>query len=481
MTTAASQEQAPRGSHRILKRFGYLFSAHWIREALQAGFMIYLARAHQDTFGQFSVALNVGYILRFIAECGLNQQLATLLARKADYPTALLTQFTILKSALLGLAWLGMLAFVFWQDYDATLFWLTLIIGTAVGLEALNSSFFVVYQILGRQDVEGRLRTVGAVFGFGYGFAALYAGGGPIAVSFFKLVESAVNLFGALYGVFGRVKLRVDWEHLRAVWRTWKEGIVFTLMAILAIFFNKINVFFLQNSGGAVGVAQYSVAWSTVEGVSTLVSSMLLGKVMFPILAKLWVNNENAFRTLSRDAARWLIAAGLLLVFAIAIESDRIVTLIYGASYADAIWMQQVLAPTIFLAYIHNLAGYMMLSSQAEKPLLWFYVAGLTMNVILCAWLIPLWPLLGSALAILLTKVFVAILTVSYCQRRFRFLPGRSLLHMSMAGALGAGLYFGGQRFLFREAGEVLAILPMLALAWRWRKEFTQAKERAEG
>lgn len=443
--------------------------------------MIYLARVHQDTFGQFSLALNVGFILRFIAECGLNQQLATLLARKADYPTALLTQFTILKSALLGLAWWGMLGFVFWQDYDPALRWLTVIIGTAVGLESLSSSFFVVYQILGRQDLEGRLRSFGAVIGFGYGFAVLFLGFGPLAVSFFKFVESLVNLTGAAYGVFRRMSFRVNRSQLRRVWLTWKEGIVFTLMAILAIFFNKINVFFLQNSAGAVGVAQYSVAWTTVEGICTLVSSMLLGKVMFPILVKLWINNRAGFSELSRDAARWLIAAALVLTFAVAIESDRIVTLIYGASYADAIWMQQLLAPSILLAYIHNLAGYMMLSSQKERLLLWFYAAGLTVNVILCVWLIPLTPLLGATLAIVLTKVFVAMLTVSYCQFRFRFLPGRSLLHLGLASLAGAGLYFGGQKLLFREAGEVLAILPVLALAYRWRKEFARAKERVAG
>jgi len=467
------------GSHKILKKFSYLFSAHWIRELLQAVFLIYLARTHKDTFGQFSLALNVGHILRFIAECGLNQQLATLLARKAGYPTALLAQFTIIKSALLGLGWLGMLGFVFWQDYDPTLRWLILIIGTAVGLEALSSSFFVVYQILGRQDVEGRLRSLGAGVGFGYGFAALFLGFGPVAVSLFKLVESVFNLLGAGVGVFRRVSFCVNWQQLHAVWTTWKQGIVFTLMAIVAIFFNKINMFFLQNAAGPEGVAQYTVAWSTVEGICTLVSGMLLGKVMFPIFAKLWIKDRVEFSRLGRDASRWLIAAALILMFALYIESDRIVTLLYGANYADAIWMQQTLVPAVILAYVHNLAAYMMISAQKQTLLLWFYIAGLAVNIVLCVWLIPAMPLLGTTLAIILTKVFVALLTVSYCQARFRLLPGASLFHLGLTVLAGAGLYYAGRELLFREAGEVLALLPVLTLAWRWRKEFMQAKARA--
>jgi len=459
-----------KSSYRIWNKFAYLFSAHWIRELLQTAFMIYLARKYSATFGEFSLALNVGYIVRFIAECGLNQHLATMLARKSDYPTTLLAQFTILKGGILGLSLLGMLGFVFWQDYDPSLRLLVILIGTAVGLEALNSSFFVVYQILGRQDVEGRLRSAGSIAGFGYGLLSLFFNASPLLIALFKPIETAVNLFGSCYGVLSRLRLRLDMAQLRLVWDTWKQGFVFTLMAVLAIFYNKINVFFLQNSAGAEAVAQYSVAWQTVDGISTMVSAMLLGKVMFPIFAKLWFGNRSEFGRLAQRSGRWLLVAGLILGYALAIESDRIILAIYGTQYQDAIWMQQYLAPAILFAFMHNLAAYLMISAQCQVQLLLIYIVGLAVNLALCILIIPGSPLLGTTLAIVLTKGFVAVLSVGFSIWRYRMLDGRSLLHLGLTGLAGLALYAAGRELLFREAAELLGLLPTLWLALRWRK-----------
>lgn len=469
-----SEHTSPTPQHGILRKFSYLFGAHWVREVFQTAFMIYLARSFTTTYGEFMLALSIGQMLRFVSECGLNQHLATMLARKADYPSALAAQFTLLKGLLLSLAWLVMLGFIFWQGYSTQLKILVLIIATGVGLEALNSTFFVVLQILGRQDVEGRLRTMGATAGFGFGLAALYAGLAPVIVAFFKLIETVVNFGGATYSVVKRSHFRIDWHKLGRVWETWKGSIVLTLMAIVSIFYNKINIFFLQNAAGAEGVAQYSVTWQTIEGICSLVSGLLLGKVMFPIFARLWVNDQDEFKALARTSARWLMAAAVCIMFVMFIESDRIILLIYGNEYQDAVWMQKYLVPTILFAFIHNLAVFMMISCQRQPLLLGIFVAGLAVNLLLCYYLIPTWPLLGTSLAITCTKGTVALLSVTYCQIRFRMIPLDAVLQLLLAMGLGAGLYFGGRELLFREAAEALALAPVLWLALRWRKEFSK-------
>jgi len=420
------------------------------------------------------LALSIGQIVRFISECGLNQHLATMLARKADYPSALAAQFTLLKGVLLALSLLGMVGFVFWQDYDPQLRWLVLVIGVGVGLETLNSTFFVVLQILGRQDVEGRLRTMGAGLGFGYGLSALFLGFSPLVVGFFKLVETLTNMGGAAYGLLWRKNFRIHWHKLGTVWDTWKKSIVFTLMAVVTIFYNKINIFFLQKAAGAEGVAQYSVTWQTIEGICSLVSAMLLGRVMFPIFAKLWIADKEEFKNLARTSSRWLMAAAVCIMFVLFIESDRIILLIYGPEYQDAVWMQKYLVASILFAFIHNLAAYMMISAQKPPLLLVFYCIGLLLNLVLCATLIPQMPLLGTALAIVLTKGFVALLSVGYCQLRFAMIPLDAVLQLLLAMALGAGLYWLGTNYLFREAAEALALAPVLWLAVRWRKEFAR-------
>ncbi|THB65279.1 MAG: polysaccharide biosynthesis protein [Desulfovibrio sp.] len=460
---------SPKASHRILRKFAYLFSAHWVRGLLQTVFLIYLARYDDSIYGDFLLAINLGSILLFISEIGLNQHLATLLARRTDYPTAIVLQITLIKGALVTLSILGMLAFVFWQGYDPALIIMCAIIAGSMAVEALASSYFVLCQVMGRQDVEGKLRSLGAILGFGYGVIGLLAGMAPVLVSLFKLWETVINVGYAARAVLKRTRLHFDPSKLKQLWLTWREGIIYTLMAVAAIFYNKINMFFLKSYAGNTGVAQYGVTWELVDGISIMVSSMLLGRVMFPLFARLWISDKAEFHDLARQTARWLLAVAVPVMFVLHVESDRIIPVIYGDGYGHAVWMQKLLVPAIFCAFLHNLAAYLMISMQRQRLLLVFYVLGLAVNVALCLTLIPDDPLRGTVMAIVLTKLFVASLTVTYCQYRITIFPLATLGQAFLACGLGAALYWLGTAYVLREVGEVLALIPICVLAWRWK------------
>ena len=82
-------------------------------------------------------------------------------------------------------------------------------------------------------------------------------------------------------------------------------------MALAAILYNKINMFFLQHYGGAQAVAQYSATWQLVDGISVLASGLLLGNVLFPVFAKLWVKDQQAFASMAQAHVAQLAALAL--------------------------------------------------------------------------------------------------------------------------------------------------------------------------
>ncbi len=90
--------------------------------------------------------------------------------------------------------------------------------------------------------------------------------------------------------------------------------------------------------------------------------------------------------------------------------------------------------------------------------------------------LIPANPLLGSVLAIVLTKAVVAAATVSTCQLRFGLISKTALFHLISTAALGAILYLLSRIYLFREASEILALLPVLTLACYWWRELNKSR-----
>ncbi len=454
---------------RILHKFAYLLSARWVREALQTIFLIYLARISSTTYGEFMLALGLGGILLLVAEFGLNLPLVSLLGQKDGDPDAALTRVTILKGVLLTLALMGVLGFMEWQDYSRSLKYVMFMLSAGAGLEALSNSFFVALQVQGRQDLQSKIKVLAAGLGFGYGLIALALGAPPLAVAAFKLIESLVNVTGSLILVRSLGRFRFKWTSLGRLGSTLQLGLVFALIEVSAILYNKANLFFLQKYAGAHGVAQYSVTWQTVDGISGLVSNLLLQSILFPLFVQLWEVDRSRVSFLARNTARWLLAAALPVMFVLFIESDRIITLVYGPNYPEAIWLQKLLVVTVVFAFMHNLAAFLMISMQCQRLLLAFYLGGLAFNLVWCTLAIPRMPLLGAALAMVLTKGGVALLTVSFCQRRLGLFPRRPVLQLALAVLAGALLYLMGHGPLPREAAEALALAPTLLLAgWWW-------------
>jgi O-antigen/teichoic acid export membrane protein len=463
---AATPDQP--GHYRILQKFAYLISARGVRGVLEAVFLLYLARHSTTTFGEFTLALGLGSILLTVSEFGLNVPLVTLLARKDRQPGEALGQVTLLKGLLLTLAALGAVVFVELQGYAPPLRRLMLLLAVAVALDALSKTFFVALQVQGRQDLQGKLSALAAALGFGYGLTALVLGAPPLAVAAYKLIETLVNLAGGIWLALSQRQFRPTWPPVRRLWRTLRLGAVFGLIEVTAITYNKANIFFLQHYAGADAVAQYGAAWGLVDGISTQISSLLLQAIIYPLFVNLWETDREQVPRLAQNTARWLMAAALVAMLGLFLESDRLIPLLVGSRYPDAIWLQKVLVITVAFAFLHNLAAFLMISMGLARQLLIFYLAGLIINLLWCSLVMPLSPLLGSALAMVVTKGGVAALTVGFCQWRLGLLPKKAFLHLAATALTGIILYLLTIAHLPREVADALTLAPTLALAFYW-------------
>jgi O-antigen/teichoic acid export membrane protein len=457
--------------HNILRKFAYLLGAQWFREILQSIFLIVLARTSSTTYGEFMLSFSVAQVVVFVAEFGLNQHLVSLLARREAEKTELLLDVSILKGGLLLAGMAGALFFVWWQGYTPSLRFLILIVVAGVGFQALTTSFYVAYQVEGRQHLEAGTRAVAATIGFGYGLTTLLTGLAPIWVAGYLLMETFVGLGASVIETLGRVRSAWSRPKLVRLAGMGRGGMVFILMALAAILYNKSNIFFLQRFAGAEGVAQYSVTWQMVDGVSIMISNLLLKNVLFPLFVNLNKADTEELAHMARNCARWLLLASLPVMFVLCVESDRFILLIYGEAYRQAVDLQKLLTLTVMFSFLHNLAAYLMMSMKKENLLLAFYLGGLAFNLIICTLWIPENPLHGAVGVIVLTKGFMALATVGYCQRKIGLIPLNAFGRICAAVLLGGLLYFGGSAALFREAGEVLALLPIAGLALWWYRQ----------
>jgi O-antigen/teichoic acid export membrane protein len=420
----------------------------------------------------------MGSVVLQVLECGFNQYLVPRLTDQKHAEGAELVKVTALKALLFPPALLAALGFMLWRGYEGGLMGVVSLILLGTGLDALGSPLFVLLQVRGRQAVEGRIKTWSAIGGFGYGALALFAGAPPPVIACFRIVESALGLLGAAAATLPGLTLRRGRPRPADLWRVARQGAVYTGMALATTVYNKANLFFLHAHAGSEGVALYSAAWELVDGTAGIAVSLLLGNVLFPVFVALWPRDAGALRRMARQTAAWLLALSLPAAFLLAVESDRIMTLLYGARFEPAIGLQRLLSAALPIAMLHNLAAYLMISMRRQGLLLAIYLGGLALNLLLCPLLIPPWPLGGAAAAILVTKGAVAAATLWFCQRRLGLLRLRLVAPLGLALLLGALLHQGGGMILRRGFAELLAILPMGLLAWHWRRSAMGAMQR---
>ena len=454
----------------IPQRLGYILGAQWTRDLSWTIFTILLARQSQGTLGQVMLALSYGYLVKTAADVGLNDFLLSSFARKGANKRRLLGEVSWFKLVLLVVALVATWLVTGWQGYDQDLRLVVLCIAAGFGLDGVSDSFFALCQARGRQDVEMRIRIPAALVGIGYGIACVLMGAPTLAIAVFKPLESILLMAFALKALGRNPLAHFGWAQLRDLLMQLRTGLIFTGMAGCAMLYNKLNVFFLKTYGGDAVVGGYSVAWETVEGLSVLVSGALLGKVIFPLMAKTWDEDRDAFRKLSGQTAKSLWAAALPIIFLIFVESDRFLTLVYGAQYSTSVTAQQLLTPCVATAFLHNLAAYAMISMHRHRLLFAFYLSGLVVNLICCFTLLPWSPLVGAALSLTITKVWVAIFTVGFFQATVRPM-GLGQWCILLGTGLAAFLLWHtiASMPVRRELAELTGLIPLVTLFWFWR------------
>ena len=78
-------------------------------------------------------------------------------------------------------------------------------------------------------------------------------------------------------------------------------------------------------------------------------------------------------------------------------------------------------------------------------------------------------PLEGAALSLTITKVWVAILTVGFFQWAARPMSAGQWLLMLAAIMVSLALWWLTGKMAPREVAELVGLVPLLALFWRWR------------
>jgi O-antigen/teichoic acid export membrane protein len=402
---------------RIAKNTAVPTAASLVNKALDLVFAIILARTlGPEELGRYTwIVLVVGYF-DILVNFGLGILIARQVARdSASTPrymgAALLARITLWVLSLgLSLLIAGPLAgpLGITQEMGTALVVFTIGIGVS-NLAGVCSAVFNGRELMEHPALVTVLTTV---LKLGLGAAVLLLGYGILGVAF---VSIAVNLVSGavlvllLLIVLGRLKPVTTARFTVDIGRSSYPLMINNLLA--TVFFRVDGLILRANAGDAV-LGWYGMAYKFIDGLTILPTNVTLA--LFPMLARLGVDNETPGR--SRLTATTRVALKLLLglAFPIAVGTtilaDSIIRTLAGDDYLphSAIALQ-ILIWFLPFSFTNGLLQYVLIAVEQQRFITKTFLAATIFNIVANLLLIPHVSYVGAALVTILSELALLV------------------------------------------------------------------------
>lgn len=447
-----------------------LVAGKWGQDAFRFVLLLCLARTSPSGFGLFIFGAGVAALIRAFLALGFEQFTIRELAGDPEASGIVLGQMLRLKT-LIGFLLLGGIGVLGWlQGWNRTETLVVLIVSAGKILDSAADTLFSLYRYAGHQVQEAACSLKAALVGALYGSAALLAGGGIAAVSLFVVVSSGLKVIlaaalGMRTGLLPQLRGKGPLLPSGSISALWMIG----ALSFWGSFYNQVPVLLLKHFKALGDLAVYGVATELAGGLATMVSTLVIGGVLYPTLARTAAQDSAQFAVFMQTYFWRLAAFGLGIAFFFLTLGRDLLLLIYGGQYAGSVIPLQILGLAILFSFVNNFLVHAFLAQHRERMLLWFHLAPACLSLALGLFLIPRLGASGAALSLLACRGILTCLVLVAAQRRYGILS-RAQMGAFLGGGLILGTTYCGLPAVGLTSPCFLAGLALLGYAWwTWR------------
>ena len=373
----------------------------------------------QTSYGQFSYAFSVGYVLAVFTDFGLQLIITREVARGA---------WQIARTGLsikLGLSMLALLALTGLAstrptDQRATF----LILGIALMLNTVTE--YCGYVLRGLQRVPQEALLLLSMRGLTalLGIAALWGNFGMTGLAYAYATAAAC---AASYGVWG-IRHTLAAINSPTLDRTAQSGQSFRWLLsqslplgvaiVLSVAYTRTGPLLLVWLHGATELGAYSVAQKLAEPMSLIPASLMAA--LFPSLSWAHAHNPAGVVLLQRRSLLILASVGVSLAVGIGLGSETLMTFLYRGQFRDAIWPLQILGVAILPTFVNHALTHFTVAMGQQRLNLLFNSIIFGSNLALCLWFIPRYGASGAAMSMLICECLLlglCSIALRYSQR----------------------------------------------------------------
>ncbi len=388
----------------VIKNTFWLFFGHASGRALRAIIIIYAARAlGAEGFGTASYALSLAAVFTIVADMGFSMILTKEAAKNPHLLEQYFSTTLVLKLIFIGISCIAILIIgpVITRIPDA-LALLPLAILVLI-LDTIREFMLALAHAREKMEYEAALSIATNTATVIFSLLLLFASPTAQSLLIGYALGSGFGLVLALWAV--RYYLKKLFTHFTTelVRPIMRQAFPLALSGLLSGTMLNVDTLMLGWWRTAAEVGLYSAAQKPIQ-IMYMFTAIIAASI-FPAFSRFAEHDRAKLRATLRAIIIPTITINACVATISIIFGARIIKLLYGAAYADAIFTFQILAPTIIINTIIIIGINALFAINKQKTIALISTLAALSNAGLNAVLIPRWGIEGAALSTLVTQL----------------------------------------------------------------------------
>jgi O-antigen/teichoic acid export membrane protein len=395
-------------------------------------------RLTQAEFAIFSLGTTIGWIAAVAADAGIQLHVARAIAQQPQRGPRLVTTWAQARIAGAAAALVAVAVLVRWMGMGTGASVALLAFAALYLVHGLTEFFYYVFRGIGRTDIESTLTLTQRVGTLACAALMLwwrpdilflaFAMAIPAIATLLVSAHRTLTLVGSSAGASKLFSFEADaWPQ---TFRTFRSDVLpIGIGIVLSAVYFRVDILLLQAWSDGHDVALYNAAFRLVDALRFLPAAGLA--VALPSLCR-----TRSERPLFGLAAA-LTLSGVGVAVPLIAAADRVVPLLYGALYAEAVPAFRVLMAAYPLMCLNYALTHRLIAWNHQRAYAVLCAAACLFNIVVNARLIPRMSLLGAAWATLWTETLLMLGCVAALGFAGRVAPSAASLQAGVRNGMG--------------------------------------------
>ena len=359
----------------------------------------------ENDYGIYVYSFALASLAFIIADFSLGFLLVVEVSRNRGSAPQYIVNTMFLRMVLGGASMLIVACVVLLRGLSPLAGFSIMIVAASTFFNFLVAVFVSTYNAFERMHYVLLTSLVERAFTVSASIALVLSGFGLEYVVIVVLLGSILN-FVMAYEVCTRLISRIaERVSIKAALSQLRRAIPFAVTGMLLTTLYTLNTVLVGTWRGNEAAAFYGVGYGLAIAVIAL-PAFFVG-AMLPAASQLYKSSMQLLNLLQQKTMKYLFSLGLPMAIGGLLVGPDIILLLYGADYAPATGVFQILSITIAIVYFNSGTGNILASADLMRLNTLSSALGAVVNLVLCAVLIPFYGQYGAAYAF--TFAFIAM------------------------------------------------------------------------